>query len=128
MLQQETENIASSLLQDIGKSLKINNASHPRRLEPFIFNFKGYSLKFLIIYHLVYLKLIAGGGTYVSDIWYRLNEHCNKNSTKSKMKYIFIVRGNVAHATCKWSEAQQYMTICATQKLVQFFCTLGRPP
>lgn len=56
----------------------------------------------------MYLNLTAGSGTYVSDIWYRFNEFCNKNSTKSKMKYIFIVRGNFAyypHTTIKGSEA-----------------------
>jgi len=57
LLQQEPEYNASNLLQNISKSLPINKASHPRRLELFIF-------KVLITCHLVYLKLIAGSGTY----------------------------------------------------------------
>lgn len=67
-MQKQAEDNASNLFQKISISLPINKASYPRRLEYFIFKVKGYSLKFSITCHLVYLKLIASSRPYVSDM------------------------------------------------------------
>jgi hypothetical protein len=81
----------------------------------------------------VYLKLIAGGRPYVSDMWNRLRELCKKTAVDLNLNIPPIVRGNFTDiTTCnsyrvRDSIIYDYMCYSITYTIL-FIYTLGRPP